>query len=158
MGITMPDIVDKETRSRMMRNIRAKDSRPELIVRRYLHGQGFRFRLHNKNLPGNPDIVLPKHGAVVLVHGCYWHRHKGCRLAYDPKSNQAFWQQKFSSNVERDAEVKRLLHESGWRVMTVWECALRDKELCEAVLKSIAEWIKSDFPDSEQPPVSRLTT
>lgn len=154
----MSDIVDKETRSRMMRNIRAKDTKPELIVRRYLHSQGFRFRLHNKNLPGNPDIVLPRYRAVVLVHGCYWHRHKGCKLAYDPKSRQEFWQQKFSNNVKRDAEVKRLLRAAGWRVMTVWECALRDSELRESGLESIAEWIKSDTPDSEFPPVARLST
>ena len=157
-GTTMPDIVDKETRSRMMSSIRAKDTKPELVVRRYLHSQGFRFRLHNRSLPGNPDIVLPKYGAVVLVHGCYWHRHKGCRLAYDPKSRQEFWQQKFSSNVRRDAEVKRLLREAGWRVMTVWECALRDTELRETGLESIAEWIKSEVPYSEFSPAGRLST
>lgn len=154
----MADIVDKSTRSRMMSNIRNKDTKPELTVRRYLHGKGFRYRLHNKKLPGNPDIVLAKFNAVILVHGCYWHRHADCKLAYEPKSRQDFWQKKFQSNVKRDAEVQRLLRAAGWRVMTIWECALRDSELRDLGLESVTEWLASDWPESEFPSAGRLST
>ena len=154
----MPDIVDKETRSRMMSAIRSKDTKPELIVRRYLHSQGFRYRLHNKRLPGNPDIVLSRFNAVVLVHGCYWHRHNGCKLAYKPKSRQKFWQKKFQNNVRRDEEVRRLLRNSGWRVMIIWECALRNSEIRDRGLEAVAEWIRSDWPSSEFPPAAGMVT
>jgi DNA mismatch endonuclease (patch repair protein) len=154
----MADIVDAKTRSRMMRGIRSKDTKPELMVRRYLHAQGYRFRIHPKNVPGKPDVVLPKYRAAIFVHGCFWHRHKNCRLAYNPKSRTEFWQTKFDQNVARDnAAVSRLL-ETGWRIMIVWECALRDSELRETGLESIAEWIQSGQPQSEFPPSGRLST
>ena len=101
----MTDIVDTKKRSQMMGSIRHKDTSPELVVRRYLHRHGFRFRLHSRKLPGIPDLVLPKYGVVVMVHGCYWHRHKGCRLAYTPKIRTAFWNEKFVKNIERDRAV-----------------------------------------------------
>lgn len=106
----------------MMRGIRAKDTKPERIVRSLLHRMGYRFRLHRKDLPGSPDIVLPRHRTVIFVHGCFWHRHLGCRLSYDPKSNRQFWKEKFRKNVERDARMRRSLDKLGWQTMTVWEC------------------------------------
>ena len=118
----MSDIVTPEVRSRMMRGIRGKDTEPELIVRRYLHSHGFRYSLHVKGLPGRPDIVLPKYGMVIFVHGCFWHRHPGCRLAYQPKSRQEFWEAKLAGNAERDVRDVTRLGALGWRVLTVWEC------------------------------------
>jgi DNA mismatch endonuclease, patch repair protein len=116
------DIVDKATRSRMMSGIRGANTKPELKVRRFLHAAGLRYRLHVKDLPGKPDIVLPRHRAAVFVHGCFWHQHPGCRFAYSPKSNAEFWQKKLSGNVQRDRVKEQLLREAGWRVFTVWEC------------------------------------
>ena len=116
------DRLSPEHRSWNMSRIRGRDTQPELAVRSALHRAGYRFRLHRKDLPGRPDIVLPKHRTVVFVHGCFWHRHKGCRFAYTPKSRVAFWQKKFDDNVERDRRNVRALRALGWRVVTVWEC------------------------------------
>lgn len=127
----MGDIVDRETRSRMMSRIRDRDTKPELIIRRYLHRHGLRYRLHVRDLPGAPDIVLPRHGAVVFAHGCFWHQHPGCRFAYQPKSNVEFWRKKLSGNVERDARTEAALRGMGWRVFTAWECRLGNVELDE---------------------------
>ena len=118
----MVDIVDKAVRSRIMSGIRGKDTKPEMKVRRFLHAVGFRYRLHVRDLPGRPDIVLPKYRTVVQVHGCFWHRHAGCRSAAMPASNVEMWSAKFARNIERDREVERQLIEMGWRVLTVWEC------------------------------------
>lgn len=122
------DVVDRATRSRMMSGIRGKDTKPELVVRSFLHRAGLRFRLQAR-LPGKPDLVLPRYGTAVFVHGCFWHRHEGCRYATTPASNAEFWQEKFAGNVERDARVKRQLEEAGWRVETVWACQLGEVEL-----------------------------
>ncbi|MGB9128955.1 MAG: DNA mismatch endonuclease Vsr [Thiobacillus sp.] len=121
----MVDVVDPATRSRMMSGIRSKNTKPELLVRSYLHGRGLRFRLHVKTLPGKPDIVLPKYRAVVFVHGCFWHRHPGCKFAYLPNSRPDFWVEKLSLNAARDKVKANALIKSGWRVFTVWECELR---------------------------------
>lgn len=118
----MTDIVNKATRSRMMSGIRGKDTKPEMIVRRFLHHAGFRYRLHMKDLPGKPDIVLPKYRTVIFVHGCFWHRHPGCPLAATPKSNEKFWRDKLDGNVERDQRNVSALEDVGWRVFVVWEC------------------------------------
>jgi DNA mismatch endonuclease (patch repair protein) len=122
------DVVDRATRSRMMSGIRGKDTKPELVVRSYLHRAGLRFRLHAK-LPGKPDLVLPKYRTAVFVHGCFWHRHEGCRYATTPANNAAFWQDKFAENVRRDAKVRFQLEELGWRVLVVWGCQLSEGEL-----------------------------
>ena len=114
----MTDIVDPATRSRMMSGIRGKDTRPEMLVRKALHARGFRFRLHVKDLPGRPDIVLPKFRAVIFVHGCFWHRHHGCRLAYTPKSNTQFWLDKLESNMRRDKLALTALDALGWQPQT----------------------------------------
>lgn len=126
------DVVDAATRSRMMAGIRGKDTKPELIVRSFLHRAGLRFRLHAK-LPGKPDLVLPKYRTAVFVHGCFWHRHESCRYATTPANNAAFWQQKFAANVERDAKVKQQLEEQGWHVLVVWSCELDDNRLINLV-------------------------
>ena len=120
------DRLTKQRRSWNMGQIRGKDTKPERIVRSILHRLGARFRLHRKGLPGKPDIVLPKYGLIVMVHGCYWHRHPGCRYAYTPKSRVGFWTTKFRKNVARDKETQTALEDLGWAVATIWECETRD--------------------------------
>ncbi|MBT6053390.1 MAG: DNA mismatch endonuclease Vsr [Candidatus Scalindua sp.] len=120
------DILTREKRSWNMSRIKGKDTKPEKIVRSALHKEGFRFRLNRKDLPGKPDIVLPKYKSVILVHGCFWHRHPRCKFAYNPKSREKFWQKKFSDNVERDKAVKKELRKIGWKVIVVWECELKN--------------------------------
>ena len=122
------DIVSPEVRSGMMSGIRGKDTAPELKVRSFLHANGFRFRLHRKDLPGKPDIVLPKYKACVFVHGCFWHRHEGCALARLPKSKLDFWLAKLEGNRARDARKVEALKRTGWRVLVVWECELKNSE------------------------------
>jgi DNA mismatch endonuclease (patch repair protein) len=111
-----------------MRRVKQKDTRPELRVRRVAHAMGFRFRLHRKDLPGRPDLVLPKLRVCLFVHGCFWHRHVGCRFATTPESNEKFWLSKFDRNVERDERNASDLKALGWRVVVVWECETRDAE------------------------------
>lgn len=122
------DIVDRVTRSRMMSGIRAKDTKPELVVRSYLHRSGLRFRLHS-TLPGKPDLVLPGFRTVVFVHGCFWHRHPRCRFTTTPASNVKFWHKKFAENIRRDAYVQRQLTVLGWRVLIIWSCELNERKL-----------------------------
>lgn len=122
----MADTLSPGERSERMSRIRGKDTAPELALRKALHALGLRYRLH-ANLPGKPDIVLPRHSAVVFVHGCFWHRHRGCRIATMPKSNTAFWREKFDRNVARDKRVRRQLRAAGWRVFVAWECQLSGK-------------------------------
>jgi len=109
-----------------MSHIKGKNTKPELAVRSILHRHGYRFRLHRKDLPGNPDIVLPKHKTVIFVHGCYWHRHGGCRFAYTPKSRVEFWTKKFKENVKRDRKNLAALEGLGWKISVIWECELRN--------------------------------
>jgi len=120
------DTVDKATRSRIMSRVGQKDTGAETVLRSMLHKAGFRYRLYDRTLPGSPDLVLPRFGAVIFVHGCYWHLH-GCYKSTVPKSRRTFWTEKFNANRQRDARNIRLLLERGWRVMTVWECALLGK-------------------------------
>ena len=130
----MVDVVDKATRSRMMSGIQGKNTKPELLVRKYLHGRGLRFRLHAKELPGKPDLVFPKYKVAVFVHGCFWHQHLGCKYAYVPQSNAAFWREKLQSNNERDKIKATALKKLGWRVLVIWECSLNDKSLARLAL------------------------
>jgi len=139
----MTDIVDKSTRSRMMAGIRGKDTRPEMVVRRALHARGFRYRLNVRSLPGTPDLVLPKRRAVVFIHGCYWHRHEGCRYATTPATNTEFWTSKFAANVARDARNVRDLRGAGWRIGIIWECALRPDHREDAIA-GIADFLGGD--------------
>ena len=122
------DVVDRATRSRMMSGIRGRDTKPEKQVRSFLHRAGLRFRLH-ASLPGKPDLVFPKHGAVVFVHGCFGPRHAGCRYATTPSTTVEFWQAKFDANVARDKRVARQLREDGWRVFVVWSCRITESRM-----------------------------
>ncbi len=119
------DTLTPEQRSRLMASVKCRDTKPELIVRSLIHRAGYRFRLHCRNLPGCPDVVLPRHGKIVLVHGCFWHRHRGCGLASVPKSRVLYWNEKFEANMRRDKRTRRKLKALGWSVMVVWECETR---------------------------------
>lgn len=123
------DVVDSATRSRMMAGIKSKDTKPEMVVRKYLHAQGFRYRLHSRKLPGSPDIVLPRYRVAIFVHGCFWHRHRDCRYTTTPSSNVERWRLKFQANMERDARKHAALAAAGWKVVVVWECELRHRTL-----------------------------
>jgi len=120
----------------MMSGIRSRNTKPELVVRSWLHRNGYRFRLHRKDVPGGPDIVLPKHRIAVFVHGCFWHRHEGCKLSYTPKSNTERWETKFRDNVQRDRRAVAALADGGWDVVVIWECEVRNgqfpRKLAEA--------------------------
>jgi DNA mismatch endonuclease, patch repair protein len=129
------DSLSKAQRSWNMSKIRAKDTKPEIIVRSLLHRLGYRFRLNRKDIPGKPDITLPKCKTVIYVHGCFWHRHEGCKLSYTPKSNTAFWEAKFQKNKERDLEIQKELLTSDWKPFVIWECELRDMERLESRLQ-----------------------
>ena len=119
------DVVSKNKRSEMMANIKNRNTKPELLVRRYLHGKGFRYRLNQKVSGFRPDIVLKKYRTCIFVHGCFWHRHEGCKLASNPKSNTEFWEKKFTANINRDEKTVATLKEEGWKIGIIWECALR---------------------------------
>lgn len=121
----MADVHEPHIRSFNMSRIRSKDTKPEILVRRFLFSEGFRFRLHSKALPGKPDIVLRKYKTVINIHGCFWHGHKGCKYFVIPKTRTIWWTAKISRNVENDSKNKKLLVKSGWKVITIFECELR---------------------------------
>jgi DNA mismatch endonuclease (patch repair protein) len=131
------DRISKEKRSWNMSRIHSSNTKPEMMVRSMLHGMGYRFRLHRKNLPGKPDIVLPKYKAVIFVHGCFWHRHHGCKYAYSPKTKVAFWETKFKANIERDTKVQKELQLNGWKTFIIWACELSEVESLKSRLKII---------------------
>ena len=137
----MADALTSARRSWNMSRIRGKDTKPELALRSLLHRNGYRFRLHDRRLPGSPDIVLPKHHTVIFVNGCFWHRHEGCSKAYTPSSRREFWSGKFDATVERDAKKSVQLKEQGWKVLTVWECELQSspESVLDRISASIAE-------------------
>jgi DNA mismatch endonuclease, patch repair protein len=139
------DSLSKEHRSWNMSRIRNRDTKPEKLVRSILHRKGYRFRLHRKDLPGKPDIVLPRYKKVILVHGCFWHRHKGCHYAYNPKSRQDFWQEKFKKTVRRDQMVADQLKELGWQVHVIWECETKDIDCLEQLIDGNGDLIPSHF-------------
>lgn len=138
----MVDIVTPEVRSRMMASIRSRDTKPELKVRRYLHGLGFRYRLSPRHVPGKPDLVFPRYQAAIFVHGCFWHGHAGCRFATVPGTRRTFWTEKLAGNRKRDAAVKAQLRDLGWRVAVVWECALKLDS--EHALQHVADFVAGD--------------
>ena len=117
-----------EQRSRNMSAIKSKNTKPEIKVRKVLHSMGYRFRLHSKDLPGSPDIVLPKYKTVIFVHGCFWHRHQNCKYASTPKTRQEFWNKKFNENINRDKINQENLSSKGWKIIIVWECEIKDKD------------------------------
>ncbi|MCA9114264.1 MAG: DNA mismatch endonuclease Vsr [Planctomycetaceae bacterium] len=130
----MVDRLSKAHRSWNMSRIRSRDTKPELRVRSLVHRLGYRFRLQAKQLTGKPDLVLPRYRTAVFVHGCFWHRHPGCRFAYHPRSRVEFWQTKFARNVERDEEVRTALEAEGWRVVVIWECETATEDQLREVL------------------------
>jgi DNA mismatch endonuclease (patch repair protein) len=121
------DVYDAQTRSRVMRAVPAKDTSPEMRVRRLLHRSGFRYRLHSKGLPGTPDLVFPGRRKVIFVHGCFWHQHPGCPRSVRPSSNTEYWRKKLDRNIERDKETTHKLGEAGWQALVLWECELKDE-------------------------------
>ena len=121
----MVDKLSPERRSWNMSRIKGKNTKPELLLRSLLHKRGFRFRVHDKRLPGTPDIVLPRYKTIILVHGCFWHRHPNCRYASIPKTKKKFWSQKFKDTIQRDKEQEILLKKEGWSLIVVWECELK---------------------------------
>lgn len=128
------DIFTPERRSLIMARIKSKNTRPEKRVRSLLHAMGYRFRLHRKDLPGTPDIVLPKYGTVIFVHGCFWHQHPDCKRASIPTSNEEFWRKKLTDNKRRDALVEKQLNDRDWKVIIIWECELKNPDsLCERI-------------------------
>lgn len=127
----------------MMSRIGSRNTKPEMVVRKGLHAAGFRYRLHARNLPGSPDIVLPKYRSVILVHGCFWHAHKGCRNFRLPKSNTDFWREKLVRNAERDTRQLKELQDAGWRTLVVWECATRDFST-KKLVETIAAWLHQE--------------
>ena len=140
----MTDIVDSATRSRMMSGIRGKNTAPELLVRSLLHRRGLRFRIHRKDLPGHPDIVLPKFRVVIFVHGCFWHGHE-CPLFKWPKTRADFWQEKINHNKARDQIAINSLIVSGWRVAVVWECAVRaTRKNPDTLIQKLCNWLGDD--------------
>jgi DNA mismatch endonuclease (patch repair protein) len=139
----MTDVVDLFTRARMMASIGRKNTRPEMNVRRYLHAAGLRFRLHDRRLPGTPDIALPRLRTVIFVNGCFWHRHRGCRFATTPATRVEFWTAKFAANVARDRAVCRQLRSRDWKVVVFWECDA-DNELA---LDRLVWSLRADEPD-----------
>jgi DNA mismatch endonuclease (patch repair protein) len=123
----MADIVDKNRRSEIMRSVKGFNTKPEIIVRQFLHSRGFRYRLQNKMLPGKPDIKLTKFNCLVFVNGCFWHGHENCKIYVMPKTNMDFWQLKIDKNIIRDLKVQKQLKQLGWRIFVVWECELKKK-------------------------------
>jgi len=146
----MADIVDHKTRSRMMSGIRGKNTRPEIRIRSLLHRHGFRFRIHVDSLPGKPDIVLKRYRAVIFVHGCFWHAHH-CHLFKLPSTRTEFWQKKIEGNRGRDTVNIKVLKDSGWRVLTIWECSLKGKTRLEEseLVEKINGWISGKRPNCE---------
>jgi DNA mismatch endonuclease (patch repair protein) len=141
------DIVDAFTRTRMMAGIRSKDTKPEMLVRQFLHARGFRYRLHAKNLPARPDIVLARYRVAILVHGCFWHRHARCTYSTTPSSNTLKWQTKFDQNMARDVRDIASLIDQDWNVIVIWECGLRGKDVATRL-----SWL----PDAIKLPQSRF--
>jgi len=140
----MTDIVDKNTRSRMMSGIQGKNTKPELTIRNLLHKEGFRYRLYNKDLPGKPDLVLKKYKAVIFINGCFWHRHD-CKLFKWPETRKEFWKEKLDKNAQNDSLNQKKLSDLGWRVCVVWECSIRGADKDPVAVKDrIVKWILSD--------------
>ena len=135
----MADTVSRSKRTEIMSSVKQRHTKPEIAVRKILHRHGFRFRLHNKKLPGTPDIVLPKHKAVIFVHGCFWHQHEGCRKSRRPTSNIEFWNEKLDKNIARDNRKELELKKSGWKVLNIWDCEIKDENLLIEKIESFLQ-------------------
>jgi len=125
----MADVHDKKTRSYNMSQIKGKDTKPEMLVRRFLHANGFRYRLHVKDLPGKPDIVLPKYKTVIFVHGCFWHGHENCKYSILPKTRRQWWEKKIQLNIQNDRKALMLLRKDNWKSIEIWSCNLKSKNM-----------------------------
>jgi DNA mismatch endonuclease (patch repair protein) len=134
----MSDVFSKEKRSWIMSRVKGRDTKPERLVRSLAHRMGYRFRVHGLDLPGNPDIVLPRHGKVIFVHGCFWHGHKTCSRSLRPKTNESFWNKKLDGNIQRDKRFHKALRRLGWKVLVVWEC---ETQKPEKVLKKLERFL-----------------
>lgn len=139
----MADVHSKETRSYNMSRIKGKDTKPELLVRKFLHKNGFRYRLHVKDMPGKPDIVLPKYKTVIFIHGCFWHGHEGCKYYVVPKTRTDWWLNKINGNISKDSRAEAALILQGWEILKIWECELKSKTLIET-LGSLLNHLKND--------------
>ena len=139
----MTDVLSKEQRKRCMSHVRGKDTKPEVMVRQFLFAQGFRYRLYRKDLPGKPDIVLPKYKTVIFINGCFWHGHSGCKYATIPEANHDFWLAKISGNIERDKTNYAKLYELGWKVVEIWQCELKPK-FREQTLNNLLTELRND--------------
>lgn len=150
------DKISQEHRSWNMSRIRSSNTKPEIIVRSLLHKMGYRFRLHRKDLPGKPDIVLPKYRTIIFVHGCFWHRHSGCKFTSSPKSRIDFWQDKFRKNIERDLDAQKRLENMNWRVFTVWECETSDVSAIQSKIELFFAGYSTSLKNSV--PIASQTT
>jgi len=137
------DVHSKETRSYNMSRVRSKDTKPEILVRKFLHKNGFRYRLHVKDLPGKPDIVLPKYKTVIFIHGCFWHGHEGCKKADLPKTRTEWWANKINGNIVNDRKVEDLLSLNCWRIITIWTCQLNKSTLEYTLSKLLMDLTKT---------------
>jgi len=146
----MPDIVSPDVRSQMMSGIRGKNTAPELLLRRALHRNGFRYRLHVKELPGKPDIVFSSKKAIIMIHGCFWHGHD-CHLFKWPSTRVEFWRNKIESNMRRDKKVETELSNNGWRILTIWECALKGRKRTseDEIITSAIRWLNTENQSAE---------
>lgn len=144
----MSDVVSPDVRSRMMAGIKGKNTRPEIQIRKLLFAAGYRFRLHRRDLPGTPDIVMPGKRIAIFVHGCFWHGHQGCKLAKIPSTRTDFWTAKIKANILRDRMAIDKLSLGGWRVLVVWECAVCEKGSATDLMTRIGGWIESDRRDA----------
>jgi DNA mismatch endonuclease (patch repair protein) len=142
---TMADVHNKATRSYNMSQIKGKDTKPEMLVRKFLHAQGFRYKLHDKSLPGKPDLVLPKYKTAIFIHGCFWHGHAGCRYYVVPKTRTEWWLNKINGNIVNDLKAETALKGRGWRIITIWECELKSPTI-ENTLNSLLNLIVSSQP------------
>jgi DNA mismatch endonuclease, patch repair protein len=124
----MADVHNRVTRSYNMSRVKSKDTKPEMLVRHFLHGKGFRYKLHDKSLPGRPDLVLPKYKTVIFIHGCFWHGHAGCKYSGMPKTRTEWWMEKIATNITHDKRAMELLEEAGWTIVTIWGCELKPKQ------------------------------
>lgn len=139
--IPMSDIFSSEKRSKIMSKVKGEDTKPEMKVRRYLHSKGFRYRLHQKSLPGSPDLVFKKYNAIIFVNGCFWHGHENCKYAKLPKSRKSYWKNKISKNKKRDKKAINNLLNNSWRVLVIWSCSLKNKKLLEKKLQLVEKWL-----------------
>jgi DNA mismatch endonuclease, patch repair protein len=143
------DVVEPKVRSRMMSGIRGKDTKPEMLVRKALSAAGYRYRLHRRDLPGAPDVVMPGCRVAIFVHGCFWHVHSGCKNAKLPSTRPDFWRDKLEGNVARDRRAIESLRADGWRVLTIWECATRDAVTLATLPEALCRWIADGGPTGE---------